>query len=165
MYDTGHLDVHELSNIFRRDWDRMRQILGDPNLVVAPDNARGKLTDLIRRAHSSIKLYAEEINDPGIESLLVAASRRHVAVRIILEAGSSPPAAAFLRRSRVSLRELRRPYIHAKAWVIDHRLAFVGSENISAASLDLNREAGILIRGAAVRVIESTFDADWRSAR
>ncbi len=56
------------------------------------------------------------------------------------------------------------PYVHAKAFVADGRTVFVGSENISATSLDDNREVGIILSNSSIaRRIETTFNADWRN--
>ncbi len=56
-------------------------------------------------------------------------------------------------------------YIHAKAIVVDGRQAFVGSENFSTASLDYNRELG-LITGApgVVATVAATLAGDWAGA-
>jgi phosphatidylserine/phosphatidylglycerophosphate/cardiolipin synthase-like enzyme len=45
--------------------------------------------------------------------------------------------------------------------LIDGRKGFLGSENISTQSLDLNREIGVFIRGSAVREIGRVFEHDW----
>jgi phosphatidylserine/phosphatidylglycerophosphate/cardiolipin synthase-like enzyme len=45
--------------------------------------------------------------------------------------------------------------------IVDDRLAFVGSENFSATSLDKNRELRVIVRQpAAVVRLESTFRRD-----
>jgi phosphatidylserine/phosphatidylglycerophosphate/cardiolipin synthase-like enzyme len=52
--------------------------------------------------------------------------------------------------------------MHAKMMVADGRLAFVGSENISAASLDRNRELGLMIADQQViSRLQKTFQVDW----
>ena len=54
------------------------------------------------------------------------------------------------------------PYIHAKVIVADGWLAFVGSENFSATSLDENREVGLLLADTtALATITTTFERDW----
>ena len=54
-------------------------------------------------------------------------------------------------------------YVHAKAIVADGQRAFVGSENLSAASLDHNREVGVIVADRrAIATIAATFAADWR---
>ena len=53
-------------------------------------------------------------------------------------------------------------YVHAKAIVVDGRRAFVGSENLSAASLDHNRELDVIVADpSAVQRLESTCDGAW----
>jgi len=66
----------------------------------------------------------------------------------------------------VRVRRLPRSYlyIHAKAIVVDGRRAFVGSQNLSAASLDDNRELGIIVAdGGVIGTLEDTFREDWAS--
>jgi len=57
-------------------------------------------------------------------------------------------------------------YIHAKLILADYgtsrQVAFVGSENFSDASLDKNRELGILIQDKTILDRLSTvFEQDW----
>ena len=56
-------------------------------------------------------------------------------------------------------------YIHAKVVAADGTHAFVGSENFSDASLDYNRELGVITSDAAVvSVLENTLSADATGA-
>jgi cardiolipin synthase A/B len=158
------IEVREISNLFRRDWDRMPERLQDRALVVSPVNARSSLGEFLRTASRSIDIYAEEISDTGIERHLIAKAMHGVAVRVILEKGASPAAASYLRQGHVLVRQLGVPYIHAKLIVIDGREAYVGSVNLSAASLDGNRELGILISGKTVHRLIRTYDRDWKKA-
>lgn len=169
VVDDSPLDVREADNIFRADWDRITPVLNDPNLVVSPANARVKLMRLLGGATRSLDLYSEEMLDPRVVRELGALARSGVRVRVL--AAIVP---GWARRSltyagvAVARRAygFRGVYIHAKAIVVDHRLAFVGSENISANSLDRNRELGVIIRdGAVIDRIEATFSEDWQAAR
>ena len=59
-------------------------------------------------------------------------------------------------------------YIHGKVIEADygtaHARMFIGSENFSRASLDDNRELGLIISDhAALAAMASTFAADFRS--
>jgi len=48
--------------------------------------------------------------------------------------------------------------------IIDHRIAYIGSHNLSAGSLDENRETGVLTEDRLVLgVLDKTFAADWGS--
>jgi cardiolipin synthase len=53
-------------------------------------------------------------------------------------------------------------YMHAKMMLVDGQRAFVGSENISTASLERNRELGILVSDQKVlSTLQQTFQLDW----
>jgi len=66
----------------------------------------------------------------------------------------------------VQVREDPRLYMHAKIIVVDGKIAFVGSENISTQSLDQNRELGIIVSDAGVlNTLQQTFQEDWGVSR
>ena len=162
VLDRRPADVLAISKLFRADWDRLPARFEDLDLLVAPVNARPKLQLLIARARRTIDIYAEEIADTRIERQLGAAAERGLRVRVVLPWGGSRAAVAALARKGVGVRELRSPYIHAKVVSVDGKEAYVGSENLSATSLDKNRELGILLRGSAVRQLDTVFATDWR---
>jgi cardiolipin synthase A/B len=100
--------------------------------------------------------------------VLVNAASRGVQIEIILPApkGSSSDSnsqgIAAIKQSNITVREDPQLYMHAKIIVVDGVKAFVGSENISAQSLDQNRELGILVSDASVlSKLQSTFQTDW----
>lgn len=161
--DHNALDVREADNIFRADWDRIAPVLNDPNLIASPSNSRAKLRQLLARARSSIDLYSEEVLDPATVRQLAVLSKRNVRIRI-LTATISTWARRLLVHAGAHIHSsgYRGLYIHAKAFVIDGREAFIGSENLSATSLDDNRELGILISDrSGVSEVERTFSRDW----
>jgi phosphatidylserine/phosphatidylglycerophosphate/cardiolipin synthase-like enzyme len=156
--------VRQVSGLFRDDWDRLPVNLTDRNLVVAPQDARQMLAALMQRARTSLRTYAEEVNDPTMERLLLSLAHRRVRVEVILAAGQTPQAAAVLERGGVQVRTMKAPYIHAKMSIADGKWAYLGSENISTQSLDRNREVGVVLRGSWVRHLMSIFDRDWGRA-
>lgn len=156
--DDAPADVRDLSNIFRADWDRVSPTLRSPNLVISPVNGRSLIEALLRSARSRVDIYAEEMQDPAVERLLLALRRRGVRVRALLPPPLSPSVPVALRPI---MRTLAQPYIHAKVIAVDGREAFVGSENLSSTSLDDNREVGLLVRGPLLRRLHGIFDVDW----
>ncbi len=67
-----------------------------------------------------------------------------------------------IKQGGIQVREDPRLYMHAKIMVIDGQKAFVGSQNISAQSLDQNRELGIIISDQGVlQTLQQTFQQDW----
>ncbi|GAC1443074.1 MAG: hypothetical protein NVSMB52_01010 [Chloroflexota bacterium] len=165
IFLTRGMEVRDLSALFRADWDRLSVTMTDPNLIISPDDSRAKITSLIRCARHTLSIYAEEVGDVRTESLLVREAATGVHVRLILAWGQTPSAARYLTRGGVRVRQLRKPYIHAKMLLVDAALAFVGSENLSTQSLDRNREVGALIRGSQLTRLSHVFDKDWKLAQ
>jgi cardiolipin synthase len=170
VVDTNQQDVQALESLFEADWQRQPAEISDPHLVVSPTNSRSRFLALIATAQQGVDLEAEELQDSGVEDALVQAARRGVAVRVVTVAAQGNDANASGRRRLVAggvqVRTLESPYVHAKDLVTDRQRAFVGSENISTASLDQNREVGLLIDDAsAIETLENTFSRDWQSAQ
>jgi cardiolipin synthase A/B len=162
--DTHGEDVAEAVAIFQADWNRTQPVLHDTNMVVSPVNSRAKITALIASAQTSLLIEDEEMYDASSEDALIVAACRGVGVRLILPGPADIAAAdvARLRAGGVQLVYVSAPFIHAKVIVADGRLAFVGSENFSATSLDENREVGLLLSDTtALATITATFERDW----
>ncbi len=162
VLDHDFSDVHDLSNVFRSDWDHIPFGRHNTDLVLSP-NSRPVLTTFLKRARRSIQIYAEEVADPALDTLLIRLHRR-LRVEILVASGYASPGLTALLRAGVDARALRYPYIHAKMFLVDGVVAFVGSENLSPTSLDLNREVGILVRGETVARAVTTFTRDWSKA-
>lgn len=164
---TNAADVAEARAIFAADWSRApTPALTDPRLVVSPVNARGTITALIASARASLDVEDEEMVDTASEDALIAAARRGVRVEVVLpppsDGGPSGDDVSRLLSGGVGVRYLGAPYIHAKLIVADGAVAFVGSENFSATSLDQNRELGIIIGDRqALVTLSTTFAQDW----
>ncbi len=73
---------------------------------------------------------------------------------------------ATLTRAGGQVHYITKLYMHAKLFVVDNKIAWIGSENISAASLDQNREAGIIMNDSAiVGKLSDTFQSDWGNSK
>jgi phosphatidylserine/phosphatidylglycerophosphate/cardiolipin synthase-like enzyme len=176
IVDRDALDVAALEELFIADWGRSPYAPSDPNLVIANSNARQMLLTLIGSATKSLAVESEEMQDQGIIDALIAAQKRGVAVRYIgatTPAGTTAPQrdgnAAGRKRltsGGASVRLLATPYVHTKTVVADGSVAFVGSENFSAASLDTNREIGILTTNTAIiGRLTNVFTKDWAAGK
>lgn len=167
--DRSPEDVAEVGSLFESDWSRRAYSPSRPSLVVSPDNSRARLLALIASAVRSLEVECEEVQDEGLERALVAAVSRGVSVRLVLspsEDGRDANARGVqrLKAGGVQVRYMRKPFVHAKMFVADGQTAFVGSENISAQSLDSNRELGVFVGNpVAVARIRATFEQDWNA--
>jgi cardiolipin synthase A/B len=151
--------------IFDADWTSGAEPAPGP-LVVSPTNARDKLLMLVREAETSLDLYAEVLRDPKLLAALGDASRRGVQVRVIVSPSSEfATEQAALTAAGVEIRLANHLYIHAKAIIADGERAFIGSQNLSATSLDQNRELGIVVDDPVnLARLTRTFAVDFRSA-
>ncbi len=151
-------DITEVTNIFNADWEKKNYSPTDKNLVVSPNNSRGKLTALMNSAEKSLDIEMEVLTDKEIINLLSAKSKI-VPVRIILP---DPKKVKNADIPGAEIKILTAFYPHAKLIIADGARAYVGSINLSAQSLDENRELGILVSQSDIlgRLVE-TFNRDW----
>lgn len=168
--DAG--DVAEVIKAFDDDWSRAVFRPSSSTLVWSPINSRERITALIDAATQTLDVYAAATKDNGILEALAKASQRGVKVRVLISPArgeetqnESEEDLDYLAKNRVDVRLLKSPYVHAKVFIADNTLAFIGSVNITTTSLDLNRELGILVGDArALRRLENIFQNDWDRA-
>ena len=158
-----------LGAVFKADWTHTP--VGDvarreaPRLVLSP-GAEPRLAAIIDQP-GSIVFEGEELGDDP--ALIEALARKGHDARVLLPAAQSARDRmniATLRRAGVAVRRLpRQPlYLHAKM-IVGARFGFIGSENVSRASLDANREVGVvIIRPAQLTVLRQTFARDWAAS-
>jgi cardiolipin synthase len=125
-----------------------------PDLVWSPGSAPALLA-LIGSATKTLAVENEEMSDAAVVAALSAAARRGVAVTVVLTDGDDYASElAELQAAGVTVRLLPDRssvlYIHAKVIVADDSRAFVGSENFSSASLERDRELGVVLSDPSV---------------
>jgi cardiolipin synthase A/B len=175
VIDTRRADVAAIVATFNADFaDRAITPPDGTDLVWSPTNAQGSILSVINRATRTLAVEDEEMDDPAVTAALAAAARRGVNVKIIMTADPEWDQ-AFAELARVGAHIRLYPddsdalYIHAKAIVADAGLpgqrALAGSQNFSVASLDYNRELGVLTRDrAVVAAINATLAGDYAGA-
>jgi phosphatidylserine/phosphatidylglycerophosphate/cardiolipin synthase-like enzyme len=160
--------VEDLVRIF---WaDRRRNPCAAGSLVVSPVNARQRLLGLLRGSCRSVKIASEVFDDQETCKLLQDLAGRGVVVRVLVAAPEKIAVNAVTRSelegTGVTVRYLDSPYLHAKYIVVDGHVAYVGSQNLSAGSLDENREVGVITDDSmVVSTLETSFSGDWDSGR
>ena len=178
VFDSNREDVAAITRVFDSDWSG-RPISQPPpadrgsDLVWSP-GSEPVLASVIARAQRTLVIESEEMSDARIISALAGAARRGVDVEVAMTADSSwAPGFDELSRAGVHVRTYSyyaNPYIHAKVVVADAGLPdevmFLGSENFSYASLDYNRELGLITRdGPLIAAVNRTVRADFSRAR
>jgi len=154
------------------------------NRVLAGDDYFPVVRAALARANESIDIQmyfiiAEKANGepPSAQSTpvrlllqeLINASRRGVAVRVVLEDGKfaeNYQAYVMLQRAGIDVRfDGPGELLHSKLIVIDRRITIVGSTNWSRAALRDNREAAVLVESAQLaNELLATFEQiDFRT--
>jgi cardiolipin synthase len=161
--------VNQAAAIFEADWNRTGAEIDGP-LVVSPTNSRDVLLDLIEGATETLDLYAEVVRDGEMVAALIDAEDRGVDVRLIVSPDSEEDDQGrfereVLRQAGTEVRLARGLYIHAKMILADQTMLYIGSQNLTATSLDDNREIGLLIsdQHAIARVLD-IFEFDLAKA-
>jgi phosphatidylserine/phosphatidylglycerophosphate/cardiolipin synthase-like enzyme len=160
-------DVAEAAAIFEADWNRT-QAPAPKTLVASPVNSRSEMLGLINGVTASLDLYAEVVRDPEMLQAVIAAAQRGVRVRLVMSGDPGDDNEAGRQTLAAGGVEVRlapsRLYIHAKMILADGERLFIGSQNMTATSLDQNRELGIILDDPAivrraVRVFAQDFAA------
>jgi phosphatidylserine/phosphatidylglycerophosphate/cardiolipin synthase-like enzyme len=175
VLDTNRADVAAIVATFDADFagTSIKPPVGT-DLVWSPTNAESSALSVINGAKRTLAIENEEMNDPTVTRALAAAAGRGVRVEITMTAdpkwnqvlGELAQAGARIRLYANSNGVL---YIHAKAIVADAgrpgQRALVGSQNFSVASLNDNRELGVITNDpAVVAVLSTTLASDYAHA-
>jgi phosphatidylserine/phosphatidylglycerophosphate/cardiolipin synthase-like enzyme len=174
---TDAQQVRDVKAIFDEDWNyncpnntnTTPPLSSSSPLVVSPVNSRSILAELINEAAASIEVYMEELVDPSVISMLATkASTCKIRVLAALEISSNTKAMKIINGTKngkmILVNSVKSPnmYLHAKMLILDGKEAYVGSENASKASLDENREMGIIIQDSQIiSQLQTTFNQDW----
>ena len=148
--------VQEAVKLFEADLNRQTYTSGLSSFVVSPANARKQLTAFIKQAKKQLLIYDPKIDDKQIMGMLEDHAKAGLDIKVI---GSMEARSANLAVTRLTSMRL-----HTRTMIRDGSQAFVGSQGLRQAELDLRREIGIIVRDAdAVKSLLATFEQDWAS--
>jgi phosphatidylserine/phosphatidylglycerophosphate/cardiolipin synthase-like enzyme len=144
--------VLEGLKLFEADFDRNPYGGNARDFLVSPQNARERLTALLKGARRELLIYGH-VSDNATIRVLQERVRKGVQVRIIgkVERGHG-----------LSAEKYPGSRLHIRAVVRDRHRAFVGSMGLRRLELDARREIGVIVRDPkVVRKIVDVFEADW----
>ena len=183
--------VRDLLNLFANDWSYSAAVgkkapafnptppVTRPDLLISPVTSAARLVRLYQAAERTLDVYTELLGNPTLESELAAAVKRGVRVRLIAPEtvnGGTPDDQMLQRQSLSALAKAgvdvhvsgpdqtpQLPYMHARAAIVDGRIAFLGSISLSPNSITFNREMGLIFRNPLlVASLEAQFRSDYR---
>ncbi|HEY6498636.1 MAG TPA: putative Ig domain-containing protein [Streptosporangiaceae bacterium] len=171
VFDTNTTDVSAITAVFNADYAHTSITPSDgADLVWSPTDSQTQLAALINGATKSLDVEQEEFSDTTLVNDLVAAAKRGVTVRVVLENPSDYSSEVTEVENAggkvTGYSSSTGFYIHAKTIIADYGTsgakAFAGSENFSSNSLNDNRELGIITTDSGVvSGLESTFTSDF----
>jgi cardiolipin synthase len=144
--DDDPTDVAAAEAIFAADQVGAVAAIATPGRVVSsPESTRPALLELIDGAQTTLALETEELADSQIVAALLGARGRGVAVTVVWPGPAAGAGAPFttLAAAGAEVRASAAPPIHGKVLVADARTVYLGSANLTATSLDDNRELGL----------------------
>jgi cardiolipin synthase A/B len=140
------------------------------SLIVLPDDSSQPILDAIAAAKKSLRIKMFVFSDPSLIAAVVAAQKRGVDVRVMLnparrsgEAQNEESRAALIKGS-VAVEDSNPAFdlTHEKSMVVDDAAAFVKSLNWDPENLTETRDYAVVTDDAAeVAEIIECFEADW----
>ncbi len=139
-------------------------------LIVLPDESARPFLDAINTAKKSLHIKMFVFSDPGLLRAVIAAHRRGVKVRVMLNAtrrdgeDDNKKVRAALTRAGIEVKDSNPGFgiTHEKSMVVDEKIAFVKSLNWATKNLTESRDYAIsTTHPHGVREIIDCFDADW----
>lgn len=141
------------------------------SLIVLPDDSAKPILDAINAATESLRVKMFVFSDPALLKAVIAAHRRGVDVRVMLNPNRRSGKAEN-QKSRQVLRKAGVKVIdsnpcfgvtHEKSMVVDDRTAFVKSLNWETRNLTETRDYAIVTsHKREVQEIIQCFEADWK---
>ncbi len=153
VVDTDRADVAAIEAVFNADFAHRQITPSDGADLVWSPGSEDQMLAVIEGARHTLSIENEEMGDAAVTGAVVAAARRGVRVEVTMTSDSAYDANldAIVRAGghvHLYADDSWDLYIHAKTTIADAGLAtqrvYVGSINFSSASMDYNRELGII---------------------
>lgn len=147
--------------------DPDRPVAAAPDVVIGPTDLERQVGAQIDGATRSIDLQMYAFTRDGVANKLVAADRRGVPVRVILDqsqsaANASVRSALLAGGVEVEWAPAVFPASHAKYLVVDGDTAMIMSGNLTTSGMVDQRNAGLVDRDPTnVADLAAVFAADW----
>jgi len=145
--------LHEAATLFTADCTRTPYAPTVGTFVVSPANSRSVLGTFLKRARKQLLIYDPTISDKEMLGILRERAKAGVEIKVIGKVSE---------RASFEVRKLAGTRLHTRTIIRDSRQAFVGSQSLRAAELNLRREVGLIIRDPkALSTLIDAFDSDW----
>jgi phosphatidylserine/phosphatidylglycerophosphate/cardiolipin synthase-like enzyme len=145
--------LQEAAKLFEADCTRTRYAPKVETFVVSPANSRHVLGTFLKRARKQLLIYDPRISDREMLRILQQRAKAGVEIKVIGQVSG---------RASFEVQKLASTRLHTRTIIRDRRQAFVGSQSLRRAELDLRREVGLIVPDPkAVKKLIDTFESDW----
>ena len=144
--------------------------MADRSLIVLPDESAKPILDAINAARKSLLVKMFVFSDPGLLEAVLAAHKRGVKVRVMLNAArrdgkdDNQHVRQALEKAGAEVKDSNPAFglTHEKSMVLDDSIAFVNSLNWATKNLTVTRDYAIVTTHRhGVEEIMACFEADW----
>lgn len=143
-------DLTLLEKIFIKDYVWEKFIECNNIIISSPACSRWPLETIIKNAKKNIYIYEQSIDDIEFQNLLIEKHKSWVKIKLIIwdinKAKSNKVAFDKFNKEWIHIIAPKKPYVHAKTFLIDDSIFFIWSVNLTNNSLENNREVGIIFK-------------------
>jgi phosphatidylserine/phosphatidylglycerophosphate/cardiolipin synthase-like enzyme len=171
IFDSNHADVAAIEDVFDADFAHRQVTASDGADLIWSPGSQAQMLGVINGARYTLSIENEEMGSSAIAAAIAAAAERGVKVEVTMTADSYYDSALdeIVRaggRVHLYADSYSNLYIHAKITISDAgrstERVYVGSINFSTASMERNRELGIITTTpAVVGEINAVVTADY----
>ncbi len=159
-------DLYDLEQIFLNDFNHTIYFTCNTNLILSPDCSRFKLEFILKNAKKSIYIYTQSMDDSEIKKILLNKKQENIDIRLILwdkeKVKSNVEIIKLLKLNQIKYVSPKKPYIHAKVFIVDEKYIYIWSVNFTKNSMDNNREIGfVFINNEIVDKMTKLFLQDF----
>ncbi len=145
--------LREAETLFKADCTRTPYAPRIETFVVSPANSRQVLGTFLKRARKQLLIYDPMISDKEMLRILRGRAKAGVEIKVIGKVSERTP---------FEVQKLAGTRLHTRTIIRDRRQAFVGSQSLRTAELNLRRELGLIVQDPkAVKKLIDTFESDW----
>ncbi len=143
IYCTYDDDViNDMEEIFLSDFRYVRPYFPDwlhPAIWLAPENIRTWIYDELKKAKHKIILYNQTVSDDSLISELSRLSSQGIDIEVC-QANRDVTWESEAFHSNIQLYSSKKPYLHAKVFLIDDDTVILWSANMTQNAIENNRE-------------------------
>lgn len=139
-----------LKQIIEKDYKKEKYIICDNTLVISPNCPREQFIKTLKLAKKEILIFAQTFDDDEIINILKNKLKEKVNIKILLwdikKIKSNISFYDEMKKNWAQILSPTKPYIHAKSFLVDWELLYIGSINFSTNSINNNREVWLIFK-------------------